>query len=72
MSAEKTRPVNLAANAVPSDGYVLSVDGKLKNKYSTSEEAMAAGLKLKQSFPVLQVAVFDGAAQSYTLVKLPE
>ena len=72
MSAEKTRPVNLAANAVPSDGYVLSVDGKLKNKFATPEDAMAAGLKLKQSFPVLQVAVFDGAAQSYTLVKLPE
>lgn len=72
MSAEKTRPTNLSANVLPSDGFVLSVDGKLKGRYETSEDAMTAGLKLKQSYPVLQVSVFDGAARSYTPVNLPE
>ena len=32
---------------------------------------MAAGLKLKQTFPVLQVEVFDAAARSYTDVVVP-
>jgi hypothetical protein len=72
MSVEKARPTNLRANVLPNDGYVLSVDGKLKAKFETSEDAMTAGLKLKQNFPVLQVAVFDGAAKSYTPVTLPE
>jgi hypothetical protein len=72
MSAEKTRPTNLSANVLPSDGFVLSVDGKLKGRYETSADAMTAGLKLKQSYPVLQVSVFDGAARSYTPVNLPE
>ena len=36
-------------DTVPTDGYVLSVDGKLKAKFETSEEAMAAGLKLQTS-----------------------
>lgn len=72
MSIERARPTNLSANVLPSDGFVLSVDGKLKNRFETSEDAMTAGLKLKKSFPVLQVAVFDGAARSYTPVSLPE
>jgi hypothetical protein len=57
---------------MPSDGYMLSVDGKLKTRFETSEDAMTAGLKLKQDFPVLQVSVFDGVARSYTPVTLPE
>jgi hypothetical protein len=62
------KPVNLRANAMPSDGYILAVDGKLKTRYETSEEAMTAGSKLKQSFPVIQVAVFDAKQRIYTPV----
>ena len=66
------KPGNLRANVTPNDGFVLSVDGKLKTRFDTSEEAMSAGLKLKQDYPVIQVAVFDAAARSYTPVALPE
>jgi hypothetical protein len=69
---ETKRPTNLRADAVPDDGYVLSVDGKLKKRFETSDEAMTAGMKLKQDYPVIQVAVFDAAARSYTPVALPE
>lgn len=70
---EKTeRPGNLRADVMPNDGYVLSVDGKLKTRYQTFEEAMAAGLKLKQTYPVIQVAIFDATARSYVPVALPE
>jgi hypothetical protein len=69
---ETKKPANLRANAMPVDGYVLSIDGKLKKRYDTSEAAMAAGAKLKQDFPVIQIAVFDAAARSYTPVALPE
>jgi hypothetical protein len=66
------KPGNLRANVTPNDGFVLSVDGKLKTRFDTSEEAMSAGLKLKQDYPVIQVAVFDATARSYTPVALPE
>ena len=59
-------------DTVPTDGYVLSVDGKLKAKFETSEEAMAAGLRLKKAYSILQVQVFDAGARSYTPVLLPD
>ena len=59
MSQKTEKPANLRANAMPTDGFILAIDGKLKTRYETSEEAMTAGSKLKQSFPVIQVAVFD-------------
>ena len=70
MSKAATKPVNLRANAMPTDGYVLIVDGKLKTSYETSEAAMTAGQKLKQSFPVIQVAVLDAAERISTPVEL--
>ena len=33
---------------------------------------MTVGLKLKQDYPVVQVAIFDAAARSYAPVTLPE
>jgi hypothetical protein len=65
------RPVNSRANALPIDGYVLSVDGKLKTRYEDSNDAVAAGAKLKQSYPVIQVAIYDAANRVYTPVALP-
>ena len=72
MSRKTEKPTNLRANVMPIDGYVLSVDGKLKSRFQTSEEAMTVGLKLKQDYPVVQVAIFDAAARSYVPVTLPE
>ena len=69
---ETKKPANLRADAMPVDGYVLSIDGKLKKRYESAQEAMAAGTALKQSYPVIQVAVYDAAARSYTPVALPE
>jgi hypothetical protein len=66
MSQELPRPTNLRANAIPADGYVLSIDGKLKARYETAKEAAAAGAKLKQSFPAIQISVFDAAERTYT------
>jgi hypothetical protein len=69
MSQEAKKPVNLRANAMPADGYVLAVDGKLKTRFDTAKEAMAAGTKLKQSYPVIQVQVFDATGRTYTPVE---
>jgi hypothetical protein len=72
MSQDTAMPRNLRANVVPTDGFALSVDRKLKTMYETAAEAMAAGSKLKQKFPVTQIAVYDAAGGIYTPVELPE
>jgi hypothetical protein len=67
---EGKKPSNLRANAMPVDGFVLSIDGKLKARYESAQAATAAGAKLKQSYPVIQVAVYDASARVYTPVEL--
>jgi hypothetical protein len=67
---EGKKPSNLRANAMPVDGFVLSIDGKLKMRYENAKDATAAGAKLKKSYPVIQVAVYDATARVYTPVEL--
>jgi hypothetical protein len=69
---EVKKPANLRANAVPLDGYVLSVDGKFKSRYENAKDAMAAGTKLKQTYPVIRVAIYDAAGRTYAPVELRE
>ena len=67
---ESKKPGNLPANVMPTGGFVLSVDGKLKTQYESENAAMAAGTKLKQSYPVIQVSVYDANARVYRPVEL--
>jgi len=70
MSQETEKPKNLRANTLPTDGFALCVDGKMKTRYETSQQATTAGLQLKQTYPVIQVTVYDAAARLYTPVEL--
>ena len=40
--------------------FRLQVDRQTKESYATSEAAEAAGLAIKQAYPILHVAVYDG------------
>ena len=66
--SQDQKATNQRANAMPTDGYVLTVDGKLKTRYETESEANAEGSKLKQRFPVIQVVVYDAKDRVYTTV----
>jgi hypothetical protein len=66
------KPTNLSENAMPTDGYVIAVDRKLKARYESESDAMTAASKLKQSYPVLQVAVYNAAQRTYTAVDSSE
>ena len=71
MISDSRPPENLKANRIPSDGYLLRVDGKFKTRYETAQEAANAGEKLKINFPVVQVAIFDATTRTLTPVELP-
>jgi hypothetical protein len=38
----------------------------------SANDAAAAGMKLKQSYPVIQIAVYDATALVYTPIELQE
>ncbi len=66
------RPRNLRGDALPVQGFALTVDGKIKTLYPDLAGAMKVGLELKKKFPVIQVTVYDAAAKTRTPVELPE
>jgi hypothetical protein len=72
MNNKTEKPATPRTDVAPTIGYVLSVDRKLKTQFESSGDAMAAGLRLKQAYPVLQVEVFDATARRYTTVAAPE
>ena len=67
-----TRPKNTSASTIPSEGYVLEIDGKLKSEFQTSEAAMKSGLELKKKYPQIQINVYDAKERARTLVELIE
>ena len=60
------------ANARPIDGHVLLVDGKFKTQFQTAEDAMAAGMSLKEKYPVVRVQIYDAVERSYAPVEMAE
>lgn len=60
------------ANARPIEGHALLVDGKFKTHFQTAEDAMAAGITLKEKYPVVRVEIYDAVERSYTPVELAE
>jgi hypothetical protein len=70
VSSGTARPKNPSANVLPSEGYVLEIDGKFKSEYETSEQAMKAGLELKKKYPQIQINIFGAKERTRTLVEL--
>ena len=67
-----TRPKNPSANILPTEGYVLEIDGKFKSEYETLEVALKAGLELKEKYPQIQVKVYDAKERTRTVVELSQ
>jgi hypothetical protein len=65
-----TRSKNRSANVLPTEGFVLEIDGKFKSEYETKNAAMKAGLELKKKFPYIQVIVYGAKERTRTLVAL--
>ena len=71
-SNDTSRPKNTSASTIPSEGYVLEIDGKLKSEFETSEAAMKSALELKKKYPQIQINVYDAKERARTLVELTE
>jgi hypothetical protein len=49
--------------------FLLQVDRQTKGSYTTSEAAQAAALVIKNSYPILQVSVYDSVDNTDSLVE---
>jgi hypothetical protein len=67
-----TRPKNPSANVLPTEGFVLQIDGKFKSEYETAAQAMKVGVELKKKYPYLQVIVYDAKERTRTPVASPD
>jgi len=72
VSNDTERPKNLSVNILPSEGYVVEIDGKFKSEYGTLEEALKAALELKKKYPQIQVKVYDAKERTRTPVELSD
>lgn len=68
MSKKSSNP---RGDAMPTEGFGVAVDGKIKSSWATSEEAFKVGLGIKQKFPIVQVMIYEAASGTRTLVEEP-
>jgi hypothetical protein len=56
------------ADRPPAEGFVVVVDGHFKSEFDTAEAAEASGRKLKSTYPMLQIEIYDAATKVRTLL----
>ncbi len=56
------------ADRPPAEGFVVVVDGHFKSEFDTAEAAEASGRKLKSTYPMLQIEIYDAATKGRTLL----
>jgi hypothetical protein len=69
LSLEEPEPKKIMrADRPPTEGFVMVVDGHFKTEFATVDVAEAAGRKLKETYPMLQIEIYDAASKSRTLL----
>jgi hypothetical protein len=58
----------LRADRPPAEGFTIVVDGHFKSEFGTLEAAEASGRKLKTTYPMLQIEIYDAATRLRTLL----
>ena len=56
------------ADRPPTEGFVVIVDGHFKSEFDTAEAAELSGRKLKATYPMLQIEIYDAATKVRTLL----
>ena len=67
--AEELQPRNAQrADIIPTEGFAMVVDGKLKGNFADEQAAKAAGEELLKKFSMLRVEVFNAKTRVRTKV----
>jgi hypothetical protein len=69
LSIEEPEPKKiLRADRPPVNGFVTVVDGHFKSEFDTVDAAEASGRKLKTTYPMLQIEIYDASTKTRTLL----
>jgi len=60
-----------AARELPTAGYAIEVDGRLKAEFKTRDGARTGAEELKKRFPRLRVRVYDAQTKTREEIQLP-
>ena len=58
----------LRADQPPTEGFVTIVDGHFKSEFDDVDAAEASGRKLKATYPMLQIEIYDAANKVRTFL----
>ena len=68
LSKDESEPKEaLRADRPPTKGFTLVVDGHFKSKFEALDAAEASGRKLKSTYPMLKIEIYDVAKMVRTL-----
>ena len=56
------------ADRPPTEGFALLVDGHFKSEFDTIDAAEGSGRKLKSTYPMLRIEIYDAATKVRTLL----
>jgi len=56
----------LRADRPPTEGFTVIVDGHFKSEFETRVAAEASGRKLKSTYPMLKIEIYDAATRVRT------
>ena len=56
------------ADRPPTEGFVVIVDGHFKSEFDTLGAAEASGRKLKSTYPMLQIEIYNAATKVRSLL----
>jgi hypothetical protein len=69
LSIDEPEPKKIMrADRPPVEGFVIVVDGHFKTEFATVDAAELAGRKLKASYPMLQIEIYDAVSAVRTLL----
>jgi hypothetical protein len=54
---------SLRADRAPTEGFTVVVDGHFKSDFETVDPAEASGRKLKFTYPMLKIEIYDAATR---------
>jgi hypothetical protein len=60
-----------AARELPTSGYALEIDGRMKTEFATRDGARAGAEELKKRFPTLCVGIYDAQTRTREEIELP-
>jgi hypothetical protein len=58
----------LRADRPPTEGFTVIVDGHFKSDFETLDAAEASGRKLRSTYPMLKIEIYDAATRVRTLL----